>query len=155
MRRADRERDRAFAYEVIDRCAYGTAAFFTGTRDPYCIPLSLVRLGDDLYFHCAFQGRKLELLRADPRVCACFVTGAEPIYLPEKNEYTTYYKSAVVSGTAFEVTGPAQKKAALRALCEKLMPGHMDGFDRAADRSLSGTAVWGIHMEEAVGKEKA
>ena len=26
MRRKDRERDRAFAYEVIDRCEYGVAA---------------------------------------------------------------------------------------------------------------------------------
>jgi len=153
MRRADRERDRTFAYEVIDRCAYGTAAFFTRTEAPYCIPLSLVRVGDVLYFHCAFQGRKLELLRENPRVCVCFVTDAQPAYLPEKNEYTTYYKSAVVEGAAFEVTDPDQKTAALRALCEKLTPDSMTGFDRAVERSLSGTAVWGIFMEQAVGKE--
>jgi len=140
---------------VIDRSAYGTAAFFTGAETPYCIPLSLVRLGDNLYFHCAFQGRKLELLRVDPRVCVCFVTDAVPAYLPEENEYITYYKSAVVRGTAFEVTDPAQKIAALRALCEKLTPDHMSGFDQAVSRSLPGTAVWGIRMEDATGKEMA
>ncbi len=155
MRRADRERDRAFAYEVIDRCEYGVAAFSAGEEGPYCIPLSLVRMGDDLFFHCALQGRKLELLRADPRVCATFVTGTEPAYLAEQNNYTTFFKSAVVTGRAFEVTDPAQKTAALRALCEKLLPDHMAGFDRAVERSLPATAVWGIHMEEAVGKEKA
>jgi len=155
MRRVDRERDRAFAYGVIDRCEYGVAAFSTGEDTPYCIPLSLVRVGDELYFHCALQGRKLELLRACPRVCVTFVADTEPAYVPEDNEYTTYFKCAVVTGTAFEVTDPVQKTAALRALCEKLMPGDMAGFDQAARRSLPGTGVWGIRMEQAVGKEKA
>lgn len=155
MRRKDRERDRAFAYAVIDRCEYGVAAFSTGEEVPYCIPLSLVRVGDELYFHCALEGRKLDLLRADPHVCVTFVTGAQPAYQAEENNYTTFFQSAVVAGTAFEVTDPAQKTAALRALCEKLLPGDMAGFDRAAARSLAATAVWGIRMEEAVGKEKA
>lgn len=154
MRRADRERDRAFAYDVIDRCEYGTAAFSTGEDVPYCIPLSLVRVGDDLFFHCALQGRKLEFLRADPRICVCFVCDTEPAYIFDKNNYTTFFKSAVVTGTAFEVTDPAQKAAALRALCEKLLPEYMDDFDQAVSRSLPATAVWGIHMETAVGKEK-
>ncbi len=155
MRRTDRERDRGFAYEVIDRCEYGVAAFATGGGEPYCVPLSLVRMGDELFFHCALEGRKLELLRADPRVCVSFVCDTEPAYVPDKNNYTTYFKSAVVTGTAFEVTDPQQKTAALRALCEKLLGEHMDGFDRAIERSLKVTGVWGIRIETAVGKEKA
>lgn len=154
MRRKDRERDRAFAYAVMDRCEYGVAAFSAGEEGPYCVPLSLVRVGDDLYFHCALQGRKLELLRADPRVCVSFVADTEPAYIAGKNSYTTYYKSAVAAGTAFEVTDPAEKTAALRALCEKLLAERMDGFDQAVGRSLSVTAVWGIHMERVTGKEK-
>ncbi len=154
MRRKDRERDRAFAYDVIDRCEYGVAAFCTGEEMPYCIPLSLVRAGDYLYFHCALQGRKLDLLRADPRVCVTFVTDAEPAYVAEGNTYTTWFKSAVVTGTAFEVTDPGQKTEALRALCEKLLSDHMAGFERAVSQSLPVTGVWGIRMEEAVGKEK-
>lgn len=155
MRRKDRERDRAFAYDVIDCCEYGTVAFSTGEDAPYCIPLSMVRMGDDLFFHCAREGHKLELLRADPRVCVTFVTDVQPFYVPKDNNYTTSFKSAVVTGTAFEVTDPKDKAAALRALCEKLLPEHMDGFDQAVDRSLPATAVWGVHMESAVGKERS
>lgn len=155
MRRSDRERDRRFAYEVIDRCQYGVAAFSAGDGAPYCIPLSLVRVGDDLYFHCALEGRKLDLLRQDPRVCVAFVTDSEPAYVEEKNVFTSYFRSAVVTGTAEEVSDPGRKAAALRALCEKLLPAHMDGFDRAVERSLPAAAVWRIRMEEAAGKEKA
>jgi len=154
MRRADRERDKAFAYAVIDRCEYGAVAFSTKGDTPYCIPLSLVRVGDDLFFHCALQGRKLDLLRADPRVCVTFVTDTQPAYIARNNNFTTFFRSAVVTGTAFEITDPVRKVAALRALCEKLLPRHMDGFDQAVSRSLPATAVWSIHIETATGKEK-
>lgn len=155
MRRSDRARDRSFAFDVIDRCGHGVAALSTGGEGPYCIPLSLVRVGDDLFFHCALEGRKLDLLRRDPRVCVTFVAADQPAYLPESNMYTTFFQSAVVTGTAFEVTDPGQKTAALRALCEKMTPGHMEGFEEAVRRSLTSTAVRGIHMEEVTGKEKA
>ena len=58
MRRSDGARDRSFAFDVIDRCGHGVAALSTGGEGPYCIPLSLVRVGDDLFFHCALEGRK-------------------------------------------------------------------------------------------------
>ncbi len=154
MRRKDRARGRDFAYGVIDRCTYGTAAFPTGDGTPYCIPLSMVRIGDELYFHCATAGSKIDLLRARPRLCASFVAEDAPFYDAARNSYSTRYQSAVVSGPAFEVTDPARKTAVLRALCEKLTPESMDGFEQAAARSLNITAVWGVHIEEASGKER-
>lgn len=150
MRRTDRERDKAFALEVIDQCEYGVAAFSTGSGEPYCIPLSLVRVGDELYFHCAMEGRKLELMRTDPKVCVSFVSSN----VAAKDKFTTYFKSAVVVGTAYEVTEDAVKIEALRALCQKLTPANMEHFDRAIEKSLGRTGVWGIHMEQITGKEK-
>ena len=50
MRRTDRQRGEDFALEVIDRCAYGVAAMTAGDGAPYCIPLSLVRLGTSSTF---------------------------------------------------------------------------------------------------------
>lgn len=155
MRRADRARDRAFALEVIDRCEYGVAAISTGADTPYCLPLSLVRIENELFFHCALEGRKLELLRRNPQVCVTFVSHAQPAYLPANNIYTTYYASAIVTGAAYEVTDPDRKIAALRALCEKLTPNDMAGFDLAIRRSLAATGVWGIHIDQISGKEKA
>ena len=153
MRRTDRERDGAFAREVIDRSSHGVVSFCGEGGAPYCVPLSLVRIEDELYFHCAMEGKKLELLRRNPRVCVCFVGRDEPA--EENAVFTTYFQSAVVEGTAYEVTEPAQKVRALRALCEKLTPGGMGRFERALEMSLSGTAVWAIRMERLTGKEKA
>ena len=130
MRRKDRERDRAFAYDVIDRCEYGVAAMAGEGGAPYCVPLSLVRLGDALYFHCALEGTKLDCLRRSPRVCVSFVASNQAA----QDKFTTYFQSANVIGTAADMAG--------------------DNFDRAIAKSLPRTGVWRIQMEEVSGKEK-
>ena len=152
MRRTDRERDRAFAYDVIDRCAYGVATMTDGDR-PYCVPLSLVRVGDVLYFHCALEGTKLDLLRKNPQVCLSFVAENQAA----EDKFTTYFQSASVTGEAAEVTEDQEKILALRALCEKLTPANMtgDNFQRAVAKSLPRTGVWRIAIREAAGKEKS
>lgn len=148
MRRKDRERDREFGLAVIDECEYGTVAI--QGEEPYCLPLSLVRMGDDLYFHCALEGKKLDLLRRNSAVWVSFV-GQNTAAV---DDFTTYFRSAMVKGTACEVTEEQEKIAALRALCEKLTPGHMPAFDGEVARSFAVTGIWKIHMEEITAKEK-
>lgn len=156
MRRKDRARGEDFSLELIDRCSHGVMALQTGEDTPYCLPLSFVRVDRALYFHCAHQGRKVELMRAHPKVCLTFVGGDRPAYL-DKGEYTTFFQSAIVTGTVREVTDEEEKILALRALCQKLTPQAMDGdkFQNAVSRSLSATGVWRVDMEEISGKEKA
>ena len=79
MRRSDREQSLEFSLELIDRCKHGTVAFATEDGAPYCIPLSLVRAGDKLYFHCAKQGHKTDLLHRDGRVVADLVGPDYPV----------------------------------------------------------------------------
>ena len=152
MRRTDRQRGEDFALEVIDRCAYGVAAMTAEDGAPYCIPLSLVRLGDFLYFHCAMEGTMVDLLRRDPRICISFVGANQAA----QDDFTTYFQSACVEGEASEVLDREEKIRALRALCEKLTPSHMtgDNFDRAMERSLARTGVWKIRICSLTGKEK-
>ena len=156
MRRSDREQSRQFALDLIDRCTFGVVSISTGEDTPYCLPLSLVRVGGCLYFHCARQGRKLDLLRANPRVCVAFVGGSQPEYVERNNTFTDFFQSALVTGTASEVTDDREKTMALRALCCKLTPQAMvgDRFDRAVASSLPATGVWRIEMETVTGKAK-
>ena len=153
MRRQDRAQDRAFSLELIDRCTHGVIAISTGEPAPYCLPLSFVRVGDDLFFHCAREGRKVDLLRRFPQVCVTFVGEDRPAFVAPA-EYTTYFQSVLVTGTASEVTDPGEKVQALRALCQKVTPDRMEGFEAAVEQSLNITAVWKVHMEELSGKAK-
>ena len=153
MRRNDRAQDLDFSLALIDRCTHGVMALSTGEPAPYCLPLSFVRVENDLYFHCAREGRKIDFLRRSPQVCITFVGDDRPIFIPPAM-YSTLFQSVIVTGTASEVTDPGEKTEALRALCRKVTPEYMDGFQTAIEKSLGVTAVWKVHMEEITGKAK-
>lgn len=153
MRRSDRAQDKDFSFAVIDRCTHGVMAVSTGEPAPYCLPLSFVRIEEDLYFHCAQEGRKLDLLRRFPQVCVTFVGEDRPVFVAPAM-YTTYFQSVIVTGTASEVADPTEKTEALRALCQKMTPADMGGFAPAVEKSLAVTSVWKVHMEHISGKAK-
>ena len=156
MRRTDREQSREFALDLIDRCTHAVMAINTGEELPYCLPLTFVRIGDDLFFHCARQGRKVDLLRIHPQVCITFVGDDRPFFQSSPASYSIYFQSAIVTGTAGEITDDHEKTAALLALCRKLTPNDVDGgkFQQAIQRSLNITAVWKVHIDQITGKAK-
>jgi nitroimidazol reductase NimA-like FMN-containing flavoprotein (pyridoxamine 5'-phosphate oxidase superfamily) len=69
MRRADRlVTDRAAIDEVLRRADVLHLAM-TGAEGPYVVPVNFGYDGEHIWIHCAEEGRKLDLLAADPRVC--------------------------------------------------------------------------------------
>lgn len=116
MRRKDREMDRKFGIEVIDRARYGVLSMVTDGNEPYGVPISIVRDGNSLYFHSAKDGKKVKVLTNNPNVSIVFVG---EVKVPEnyteeqltkiaKDEskaalliskvFTTEYESAIVKG---------------------------------------------------------
>ncbi len=156
MRRADRARDLDFSLELMDRCSHGVVAVSTDEGAPYCLPLSLVRVGHSLYFHGALEGRKLDLMRKHPQVCVTFVGEDTPAFR-SPDYYTTYFQSVIATGFAAEVTDREEKIMALRVLCARLTPAELteERFRLAIQNSLDHTAVWRIDLQEISGKEKA
>lgn len=150
MRRKDREMPESFALEVIDKCDFGTLAMADAEGQPYCLPLSIVRDDRVIYFHSAMQGEKIEYLRQNPKICLACVGDT---HVPPK-KFTTEYESAVVFGTASEVTDPDEKIHALRLLCLRYTPDNMDAFDKAIEMSLKRTAIWKLTMDKVTGKRK-
>ena len=139
---------REWALGLIDRALYGVLATVDGDGGPYAAPLSVVREGEWIYFHCAKEGRKLDNLRRNPRASLVCVGG---VHLPP-DKFTAYYESAMIFGPAEEVLEEGEKIRALRLLCERYSPGNMEDFDRAIERSLALTGVWKIHIDEVSGK---
>ena len=148
MRRKDREMPEEFALSIIDKCEYATLATVNEDGNPYCVPISIVRDNNSLYFHCANEGQKITNMKNNAKVCVACVGDT---HIPE-NEFTIKYESAVVFGTAMEVSHENEKIHALRLLCLRYTPGHMNAFDEALAKSLSRTAIWRIEIESLRGK---
>lgn len=156
MRKASREMDTAFAMEVLDKAPYITVSFTKPDGSPYGVPLSLARKDDKtFYFHGAMEGEKMDCIGKNPKVALSAVTKCTPTVGPKDNSFTLQYKSAMAVGTAEVVTDKAEKIEALRLICQRFLPHHMDAFDAAIERSLERTAVVKITLTEPpTGKRK-
>ncbi len=150
MRRKDREMPAEFAYEVSDVCEWATLAMVDEEQKPYCVPLSIVRKDNAIYFHCAKSGKKTDALKANDEVCISCVGYTHRM----ENEFTTEFESAIVQGKAAEVNDEAEKVEALRLLCQRHTPAHMAAFDSELAQSLSRTAVWKVEISSITGKRK-
>lgn len=150
MRRKDREISAVEALAIVDKCEYAVLSMIDGQGQPYCVPVSIVRDQNTVYFHCAPEGAKTDALRGDPHVClACVGDTCRAV-----DQFTTEYESAIVRGIAGEVVNAGEKKRALRLLCERHTPANMGNFDEAVEKSLAVTAVWGVKICEITGKQK-
>ena len=134
--------DAIFALEVFDKAPYVTVSFTRPDGSPYGVPLSLARTGDKtFYFHCALEGDKLDCIAANPTVALSAVTRCTPTIGPRDGSFTLQYKSAMAVGKAEVVRDRSEKIEALRAICQRFLPQHMDAFDNAIERSLERTVV--------------
>jgi nitroimidazol reductase NimA-like FMN-containing flavoprotein (pyridoxamine 5'-phosphate oxidase superfamily) len=150
MRKKNRETSKEEALLILDHSSWGVLSAVDSNNEPYCVSLSLARDGEWLYFHCATEGQKIDILRAKPKVCIAFVDNVE---FPE-DQFTAFYESAVVFGTAEEVNNNEEKLHGLRIISERFTPKYMKAFDETANRMLDQTGVWKIHIDEITGKRR-
>lgn len=150
MRRSDREMPRDFALAVADKCEWAVVSFVTPEGEPYGVPVSIALDGEEMYFHTAKEGRKIDCLASSPKVHVVCVGDVERA----KDKFTTAYESAMIEGECTEVTDDAEKVRALRLLCEKYTPENMGSFDAAVAASLARTGIYKIKMLSLTGKAK-
>ncbi len=150
MRRKDREMPKEFALGVSDKCEWAVISMIDKESMPYCVPISIVRKDDIIYFHCANDGAKTESLNLNNNVCVSCV--GDTYRIPDK--FTTEYESAIIKGRAFEVLDKMEKIDALKLLCLRHTPTNMPEFEMAIEKSLKRTAVWKIEISEVTGKRK-
>ena len=150
MRRKDRELSKDRALDIVDKCAFSVMATVNPDGSPYCVPLSMVREGEWLYFHSAREGHKIDNLRFKNKACVVCVGDLSEA----PNEFSLGYESAVVKGNALEITGAEEKTRALRLISMRYTPKNMAAFDTAIKEQLDITGVWKIHIDEITGKGK-
>lgn len=156
MRKIQREKRAEWAFEVFDKAPYVTVSMMRPDGTPYGLPLNLVRKDETtFYFHCAEEGEKIDCIMHNPVVSLSAVSKCTPKYEEDRNNFTEYYHSAVAIGRAELVSDDTEKIEALKLLCERFLPRHMEHFDEAIARSLGRTAVVRITLTEPpVGKSK-
>jgi len=125
---------------------------FVDEGQPYVIPTLHARCGDRLYVHGSSASRAIRTLGAGVPACVT-VTLLDGIVLARSVfEHSVNYRSVVVLGTATAVIDPAEKRSALKAVTEKLLPGRWADARQPTGRELKATGVLWLPLDEASAK---
>lgn len=150
MRRKDRAiTDHSEIEAILGSALICHLAMADGT-EPYVVPLSFAYADGSLYFHSASQGRKLDILRKNPRVCFCAVLSSGDAVKggDQPCDWGIAFRSVIGSGTAVFVEDEGEKKKALQAIVKRF-----DSRDLPFNgHDFSVTTVLRVDIEQMEGK---
>ncbi|MEW1660524.1 pyridoxamine 5'-phosphate oxidase family protein [Streptomyces sp. NPDC093707] len=148
--------DEATAHAILDE-GYVCHLGFVRDGAPVVLPTLYGRVGDRLYLHGSTGSRPLRMAGepgADPGLAVCVtVTHVDGLVLAKSAfHHSINYRSIVVHGTAHQVTDPEEKKAALDALVDHVLPGRAADSRPGNDKELAATAVIRLDLREVSAK---
>ena len=114
---------------------------------PYAVPINYVYDGTHIYLHSAKSGHKIDALKHNPNISLCVIDKCDVI----PQEFTTYFRSAIIFGTARFIEDEAEKVDALKKLSEKYSKG-IDPSNEIA-KFLKAVAIIEISILKMTGKE--
>lgn len=125
---------------------------FHDTPAPYALPFSFGHEEGTLYVHCAPDGRKLDLLSADPRVGFTAWTDDTPVPGTTACDWGVRARSVAGTGTARILADPSERLRGLDAIMRHAgaRPG-TQGFDYKPG-VLGHTVVLAIRIDSLAAK---
>ncbi|KPU43605.1 pyridoxamine 5'-phosphate oxidase [Oxobacter pfennigii] len=151
MRRKDREMQRDEALEFLRECHVGRLGTASPEGVPYVTPVNYVFFDEDIYFHCALSGHKLENIKENENVC--FEVDELISIVEDENpcEISTKYKSVVAFGKASIVEDDEVRLEALKKLVDKYVSENNVSSKLTIDK-MTKTRVVKIKPEIITGK---
>ncbi|ATL26108.1 pyridoxamine 5'-phosphate oxidase family protein [Streptomyces formicae] len=152
--------DKESVHRILDE-AYVCHLGFVRDGAPVVLPTLYGRVGDRLYVHGSTGSRPLRMAgdgkdQADPGLQVCLtVTHVDGLVLARSAfHHSINYRSVVVHGTAHQVTDPEEKRAALDALVDHVVPGRTADSRPANAKELAATAVLRLDLDEVSAKAR-
>jgi uncharacterized protein len=150
MHRSDREiKDKKIIDDIIRRCRVCHLAMCDGIQ-PYVVPLNFGYDGRFLYFHCAPEGKKIDIIRKNNRVGFEFDILHEIVTGKKACDWGAKYESVMGEGTAEIVDDLDARKVALECIMRQYGSDAID-FSEAV---LKKTLIFRIQILEISGKSK-
>ena len=149
MRRKDLElTERAEVEAILAEATVCRLAMCDGDQ-PYVVPLSFGYRDDALYFHCAAQGKKLDILEKNNKVCFELDVDQELKRGDRAWEFGVKYRSVIGFGAARIIDDPSEKAAALDIVVEH----YGVSPEEYPDALLNVTNVIKVEIDSMTGKK--
>lgn len=148
MRRCRQQLSIEQSIDILNHCTNGILSLVNSDGSPYGVPISYVYdNAGHIFIHSALNGHKIDCISHDSRCSFCVV--AQDLIVPE--EFTTYFRSVIVTGKVRIITDPEEVRSALICLCDKYCPG-IDLTDEI-NKFIKAVKVLRLDIDEITGKE--
>ena len=105
--------------KLLEKAVYGRLATSDASDQPYITPLNYVLVDDKIYFHCGFEGRKIENIKNNQQVCFEVSRHGKLYAAAKANNFSMRYWSILVFGIASQVDDENKKLFIMNKLMEK------------------------------------
>lgn len=148
MRRQDKAITNRGQIEAIIQKADVCRLALADERGPYIVPLNFGFAGNALYFHSAHKGRKIDILKKNPRVCFEFDLDVAIVPSDKPCSWNTCYQSVIGFGRASFVDRQSAKKEALNMIMD-----HYAGRSfEFSQTDLQKVTIIRVEIEQMIGK---
>jgi len=150
MRRKDKEiKSAELLSQIIKKCQVCRLGL-SQDNVPYIVPVSFGYDGKSLYFHSAKDGRKIDILSMNNKVCFEFESGVEIISDEDKPcSWSFSFQSVIGFGKAEELSSREDKVKGL----EYIMGQYSDKKWDFSKIPIDKICVWIINIESMTGKQ--
>ncbi|GAQ63058.1 pyridoxamine 5'-phosphate oxidase family protein [Streptomyces scabiei] len=148
--------DKELVHAILDE-GYVCHLGFVRDGAPVVLPTLYGRVGETLYVHGSTGSRPLRMTgQADPGLPVCLtVTHVDGLVLARSAfHHSINYRSVVVHGIAHEVTDPQERRIALDALVDHVVPGRSRDSRPANPKEFAATAVIRLDLNEVSAKTR-
>ena len=149
MRRKDKEITSKAEIEGIIRRSLVCRLALADENRPYIVPLCFGYKDNSLYFHSAVQGKKIDIIKKNNRVCFEFDVDYKVIKADKTCEWGMQYKSVVGFGQASFLEDSESKRRALDIIM-KQYSGESSAYPKA---KLKHTVIIKVDIEHMTGKQ--
>jgi len=119
---------------------------------PYIVPVSFGYDGEFIYFHSAKDGKKMDILSINNKVCFEFESGVEIISNEDKPcSWSFSFQSVIGFGKAEEFSSREDKITGLKRIMEQYSDKKWD-FSKIP---LDSVRVWAINIDNMTGKQSS
>ena len=149
MRRSKQLLNTDYAKSMLNKATSGVLAVHGDDDYPYAVPLSYVYHDDELYFHVATSGHKLDAIRKNDKVSFCVILQDKPV----GEGFTTYYMSVIAFGRAKIIDDAEEKRRTIQILNDRYFPELKTETSEEVNRSIERFLMIEMEIEHITGKQ--
>jgi nitroimidazol reductase NimA-like FMN-containing flavoprotein (pyridoxamine 5'-phosphate oxidase superfamily) len=150
MKKKPRRKDRTIENRkemeaLLDRMAVGRLGLTTN-EGPYVVPLNYLYADGCIYLHSSLEGRKMDILRDNPRVCFLVDEVGPQVEWDIGCGFTQIYESVMCFGSSELVEDHEEKRHILEQMIRKFTPSN-HSLQSLDAKGVKATAVVKIQVD--------